>query len=166
VHSLLGPAGRELTGRSLTISSSPRSAPREPVSRRASSLPPRPHSCCGNADLGVSDADSKVSQRVRSTLIQVLCRGLDSPSELESMSIQLQHRVCCPSSLRRGSIPGRGEAFLSCSLCVQTGSGAHPASCTMGTGGPFPGGKARPGRDADHSCLVPKARMTTSLAWR
>jgi hypothetical protein len=22
---------------------------------------------------------------------------------------------------------------------------------TMGTGGPFPGGKARPGRDADHS---------------
>jgi hypothetical protein len=34
---------------------------------------------------------------------------------------------------------------------VQTGSGAHPASCTMGNGGPFPGGKARPGRDADHS---------------
>jgi hypothetical protein len=36
-------------------------------------------------------------------------------------------------------------------LCVQTGSGAHPASCTMDTGGPFPGSKARPGRDADHS---------------
>jgi hypothetical protein len=34
---------------------------------------------------------------------------------------------------------------------VQTGSGAHPASCTMGTGGPFSGGKARPGHDADHS---------------
>jgi hypothetical protein len=30
-------------------------------------------------------------------------------------------------------------------------SGAHPASCTMGTGGSFPGNKARPGRDADHS---------------
>jgi hypothetical protein len=29
--------------------------------------------------------------------------------------------------------------------------GAHPASCTMDTGGPFPGGKAQPGRDADHS---------------
>jgi hypothetical protein len=29
--------------------------------------------------------------------------------------------------------------------------GAHPASCRMGTGGPFPGGKARPGRDADYS---------------
>jgi hypothetical protein len=40
---------------------------------------------------------------------------------------------------------------FSCILCVQTGSGAHPASCTMDTGGPFPGGKARPGRDADHS---------------
>jgi hypothetical protein len=40
---------------------------------------------------------------------------------------------------------------FSSNLCVHTGSGAHPASCTMGTGGPFPGGKARPGRDADHS---------------
>jgi hypothetical protein len=39
----------------------------------------------------------------------------------------------------------------SSNLCVQNGSEAHPASCTMGTGGPFPGGKARPGRDADHS---------------
>jgi hypothetical protein len=36
-------------------------------------------------------------------------------------------------------------------LRVQTGSGAHPASCTTGTGGSFPGGKARPGRDADRS---------------
>jgi hypothetical protein len=36
-------------------------------------------------------------------------------------------------------------------LSVQTGSGANPASCTMGTGGPLPGGKARPGCDADHS---------------
>jgi len=28
----------------------------------------------------------------------------------------------------------------------------------MGTGGPFPGGKARPGRDADHSpLLVPRS---------
>jgi hypothetical protein len=35
--------------------------------------------------------------------------------------------------------------------CVQTGSGAHPASCTKGTGVPFPDGKARPGCDADHS---------------
>jgi hypothetical protein len=46
--------------------------------------------------------------------------------------------------------PAEAKDFSS-SLCVQTGSGAHPASCRMGTGGPFPGGKARPGRDADHS---------------
>jgi hypothetical protein len=46
-----------------------------------------------------------------------------------------------------------GAKDFSCRLCVQTGSGAHPVSCTMGTGGPFPGVKARPGRDADHSPL-------------
>jgi hypothetical protein len=42
--------------------------------------------------------------------------------------------------------PTEAEDF-SCTLC----SGAHPASCTMGTGGSLSGGKARPGRDADHS---------------
>jgi hypothetical protein len=48
-------------------------------------------------------------------------------------------------------------------LCVQTGSGAHPASCPMGTGGPFPGYKARPGSDADHSThLVPRSGMSRS----
>jgi hypothetical protein len=46
--------------------------------------------------------------------------------------------------------PAEARDFSS-SLCVQTGSEAHPASCPMGTGGPFPGGKARPGRDADNS---------------
>jgi hypothetical protein len=44
-----------------------------------------------------------------------------------------------------------GTEDFSSGLYVQTGSGVHPASCTMGTGGPFPGRKARPGRDADHS---------------
>jgi hypothetical protein len=48
--------------------------------------------------------------------------------------------------------PAGAEDFSS-SLCVQTGSGAHPVSGLMGTGCPFPGGKARPGRDADHSLL-------------
>jgi hypothetical protein len=41
-----------------------------------------------------------------------------------------------------------GAKDFSSSLCIQTGSEAHPASCTMGTGG-----KARPERDADHSLL-------------
>jgi hypothetical protein len=40
---------------------------------------------------------------------------------------------------------------FSCSLYAQTGSEARAACCAMGTGGPFPGAKARPGRDADHS---------------
>jgi hypothetical protein len=34
-----------------------------------------------------------------------------------------------------------GAKDFSSSHCVQTGSGAHPASCTMGTGGPFTGAK-------------------------
>jgi hypothetical protein len=38
-----------------------------------------------------------------------------------------------------------GEKDFSSNLCVQTGSGAHPAYCTMGTGGPFPGGKSAAG---------------------
>jgi hypothetical protein len=56
-----------------------------------------------------------------------------------------------------------GEKDFFSNLSVQTGSGAHPASSTMGTGGPFPGGKARPGRDADHSPhLVPRSWMSMS----
>jgi hypothetical protein len=47
--------------------------------------------------------------------------------------------------------PWQRRKDFSSILCVQTGSEAHPASCPMGTGGPFPGAKARPGRDADHS---------------
>jgi hypothetical protein len=44
-----------------------------------------------------------------------------------------------------------GAKDFSSYLCVQTGSGAHPASCTRGTVCPVPGTKARPGRDANHS---------------
>ena len=45
-----------------------------------------------------------------------------------------------------GSNPGGGGARFSAP--VQTGPGAYPTSCTMGTGS-FPGVK-RPGRGADH----------------
>jgi hypothetical protein len=47
--------------------------------------------------------------------------------------------------------PRQRRKDFSSILSVQTGSGAHPAPCKMGTGGPSPGGKARPGLDADHS---------------
>jgi hypothetical protein len=46
--------------------------------------------------------------------------------------------------------PAEANDFSS-SLCLQTSSEAHSASYPMGTGGPFPEGKARPGRDAYHS---------------
>jgi hypothetical protein len=59
--------------------------------------------------------------------------------------------------------PQQRRKNFSSSLCVHTGSGAHPASCPMGTRDPFPGGKARPRRDADHSPhLVPRSRMSRS----
>jgi hypothetical protein len=47
--------------------------------------------------------------------------------------------------------------------CVQTGSGAHPASYTMGMGGGAvtPGAK-RPGREADHSPSGFRMRGATS----
>jgi hypothetical protein len=45
--------------------------------------------------------------------------------------------------------PAEAKDFSS-SLSVHTGSGAHRASYPLGTGGPFPKGKVRPGRDADH----------------
>jgi hypothetical protein len=46
--------------------------------------------------------------------------------------------------------PAEGKDFFS-DHCVDTASGTHQASCTVGTGGPFLGAKAQPGRDADHS---------------
>jgi hypothetical protein len=64
-----------------------------------------------------------------------------------------------------------GAKDFSSSLRVQTGSRAHRASCTTGTGGPFPGAKVWPGRDADHSPHpVPRSWMsmsyTSSPPWR
>jgi hypothetical protein len=38
-----------------------------------------------------------------------------------------------------------GRRILPLNFCVQTGSGDYPATCPMGTGGPFPWGKLRPG---------------------
>jgi hypothetical protein len=38
--------------------------------------------------------------------------------------------------------PRQRQDDFSSNVCVQTCSGAHPASCTMGTGGPLPGVKS------------------------
>jgi hypothetical protein len=59
--------------------------------------------------------------------------------------------------------PTEAKDFSS-NLSVQTGSGVHPTSCKMGTGGPFPVGKTRLGRDADHSPL-PSADVIMSRSY-
>jgi hypothetical protein len=56
-----------------------------------------------------------------------------------------------------------GAKHFSSSLCVQTASGTHPASCTMGAGGPFPGLKLGGGVTlTTHPHLVPRSRMSRS----
>jgi hypothetical protein len=56
--------------------------------------------------------------------------------------------------------PAEARDFSS-NLCVQTGSGAHPASCTMGTGGPSPGIKRGRGVTLiTHPYLVPRLWMS------
>jgi hypothetical protein len=89
--------------------------------------------------------------------------GVRSPAEAKTFflgpSVQTRSRVSSGSIVSDQGLDDRaigvrspaGAKDFSSILCVQTGSGAHPASCTMGTGGPFPGSKARPGRVADHS---------------
>jgi hypothetical protein len=57
--------------------------------------------------------------------------------------------------------PAEARDFSS-NLCAQTVSGAHPASCAMGTGDPFPVAKARPVRDADHFYLMQRSWMSRS----
>jgi hypothetical protein len=62
----------------------------------------------------------------------------------------------------RGSIPSRGERIFSLAS-AQTGSGAHPTPCTMGTGGPFPGVKRCRGVTlTTHPHLVSRLRMNRS----
>jgi hypothetical protein len=55
-----------------------------------------------------------------------------------------------------GSIPG-GAGNFSLHHRVQNDSGAHSASYPMGTRGSFPEVK-RPGREADHSHLMPRSK--------
>jgi ferredoxin len=70
----------------------------------------------------------------------------------------MKNRSCVAQSLQCLSTdwttgvrsPARTKHFSS-SFCVQTSSEGHPASCPMGAGGLFPGGKARLERKGDHS---------------
>jgi hypothetical protein len=56
-----------------------------------------------------------------------------------------------------------GAKDFSSILCIQTGSGAHPASCTMGTGVLSPGVKRGRGVTlTTHPHLVPRSGMSRS----
>jgi hypothetical protein len=59
--------------------------------------------------------------------------------------------------------PRQRRKNFSSNLCVQTGSGAHPASCSMGTGDPSPGLKRGRGvMLTTHPHLVPRWWMSKS----
>jgi hypothetical protein len=84
------------------------------------------------------------------TLVQNLSRGI---SYFINIILSFRCRVSSGSMVSDYGLDDRaigvrypaGAKDFSCILCVQTGSEAHPASCTMGNGGPFPGGKSAAG---------------------
>jgi hypothetical protein len=77
-------------------------------------------------------------------------------NHLEHSGYYMHHllgkRSRCSDWLRAGRLRGRSSSpgRVSFLHVVQTGSGAHQASHTKGTGGSFPGVNL-PGREADHS---------------
>jgi hypothetical protein len=75
--------------------------------------------------------------------------GIVSDYELDNRAIEVRS-------------PTGAEDFSS-SPCLQTGSGAHPASCTMSTGGSSPGVKRGRGVTlTTHPHLVPRLSMSRS----
>jgi hypothetical protein len=82
-------------------------------------------------------------------LLEILITYYSNPTE-QGSSVSIVSGYGLDDRAIEVRSPAEAKDFSS-SLCVQTGSSAHPASCPMGTGGHFAGGKMRPGRDADHS---------------
>jgi hypothetical protein len=80
-------------------------------------------------------------------VIMILFRASISPVEEPGSSVSIVSDYGLDDREIGVRSPAEAKDFSS-SLCVQTGSEAHPACCTMGTRGTFLGGKARPGRDA------------------
>jgi hypothetical protein len=79
-------------------------------------------------------------------------RTLGSPSRSQSLSrpSHVDNTGSRPIVLPVFIICVTGNMVFSLLHVVQTGSGVHPTSYPMGTGGSFPGVK-RPGRESDHS---------------
>ena len=98
-----------------------------------------PHfaNCMQQATEGVATAATRA--------VAVRPRNMSQPNiQLVAGVAQSAQRLATGGTVR-GSNPGGKSRF---SASVQTGPGAHPASCTMGTES-FPGVK-RPGRGVDH----------------
>jgi hypothetical protein len=94
---------------------------------------------------------------MQSKQIQLTLRNLNWTVELLGAGVA-QSVWCLTTDWTTGVRSPTDAEDISTSLCVQTGSGAHSSSCTVGTGG-----KAWPGRDVDHSPhLVPRLRMSRS----
>jgi hypothetical protein len=83
----------------------------------------------------------RIKEPVETTLQSFEAAGV--PQSLWCLTTHWTTGFLCPAEAKD----------ISSTHCVQTSSEAHPASYPTGTGGPFSGGKARPGRDSDHSSL-------------
>jgi hypothetical protein len=108
-----------------------------------SALSPFPNRCChGHTTwLTISDRTIHFKNQFHNTVLDLHIKCFSSGSIVSDYGLDDRAiEVRSPTGVDFSSSP-----------YVQTGSGAHPASYPMGTGGSFPGGKARPGRDADHS---------------
>jgi hypothetical protein len=85
-------------------------------------------------------------------------RGVNTETVTASAGAGAAQSVQCLATDWTTGVLFPTEANSPSSLCVQISSEAHPASYSTGTGG-----KARPGRDANHSPhLVRKSRQSKS----
>jgi hypothetical protein len=98
-----------------------------------------------------------MTETTKNLIQYIKCVGLDLNQAPPSKS-NSRYRDWLRAGRPRGrsSSPGSGKNFLH----VQTGSGAHPASCLVGTGSSSPGLK-RPGREAN--CSPPTSAEVKKL---
>jgi hypothetical protein len=95
----------------------------------------------------VTSRPRSVSRIVNTNFLHDCCSTFsltDTKHPISYLSTQLSQYSVSLQTGRRGFDPQQRHISF-CLTSVQTCSGAYPASCPMGTGGPFPGAKARPG---------------------
>jgi hypothetical protein len=140
-------------GRGVTLTTHPHVVPRSIMSRSYTPLPPSVFMACSGTGLALAIHNETFIHDIfifpyRET--QIWSRG-------SSVGIASDYGLD-----DRGSIPAGAKDFSS-NLCVQTGSEAHPASCTMGAGGSFPGAKRGRGVTlTTHPNLMQRSRISTS----